>query len=227
MKTTVNTSIKELATKFVTCKMNCDIEHNPTKILRLIGPDFSNISDLRDFIVAEKKRMNKENGFEFNNYYTPEIIDILDELCEEVVKGYNPQAIWSVDHTIGYQIVIAIKNNILFKKFNWNNYNVLNEAKLISLFPEFDTDFRGDITVCHKVGGKYVVIETESHPYDFDNQKRKTQEPKEKKFYSTEIRHERLCSTNTVFDTFESALFHTMFPRHYSAVITLFESNSK
>lgn len=223
------THYTDLARKFVTCKMNCTrMEYNPTKILKLLGSNFADIDTLREEFINEKIRMDKEGRHDFNQYYTPDISAILDELIENVKKNYNSKmAIWSVECTIGHIIVNALKNEPLFRNFNWSNYNMLRENELTNLFSEFDSDFRGDIVKCHKVGGKYIVIETERYPFDYDKQRYKTREPKEKQFYSTEVRKGKLYLTSTMFHSFEAALFHTMAPSQYSAMTILFEAANK
>ena len=228
MATKTKITAAALAEKFVNCKMNCNLEHNPTRILKLIGPKYNDIPSLRKYFVEQKKRLDKEGKYEFERWYTKDVISILDKLIK-AVKEEEPTG-HPVNDVIGAMIVNALKNGGMFRKFNWNNYQTLVAEDLFSLFTEFDTDFRGDIVACHKVGGKYVVIETERHPFDYDNQRYKTREPKEKQFYSTEFRGKKpfqaLCMTNTVFNTFEAALFHTMNPHQYSAMNILFESKN-
>ena len=135
---------------------------------------------------------------------------------EEVVSGF---------------IIEALHSGHLFHQFNWKNLDVLIKADLFNFMHAFDSDFRGDIVTCHKVGGKYIVIETERHPFDYDKQKYKTHEPKEKQFYSTELRGKdavkKLYITNSVFNSFEDALFHTMAPNQYSAMSILFTAANK
>lgn len=212
----------DLANKFVNCKMNCNTDHNPTRILSFLGPKHNDITSLRNYFVEQKARIDKEGAYEFERWYTKDIINILDELIDEV--GKRNTAPHEINDVIGGFIVTALKEGSMFRRFNWDNYNKLAAEDLFTLFSEFDSEFRGDIVTCHKVGGKYVVIETECHPFDYTKQRYKTQEPKEKQFYSTEIRGEHLRLTSTVFHTFEAALFHTMNPHQYSAMNILFES---
>ena len=222
METGTKLTILDLANKFVNCKMNCNIEHNPTRILRLIGPKHNDIVSLRNHFIEEKERLDKVGVYEFERYYDKDIVNIIDELIEDCEKRTEPN---KVNALVGGFIVTALKEGSMFRKFKWNNYEKLAAADLFTLFPEFDTNFRGDIIAYHKVGGKYVVIESEQYPFDYDKQRYKTKEPAEKKFYSTEIRKNgKIYSTNTVFNTFEEALFHTMCPNQYSAMSILFNS---
>ena len=210
----------QLAVNFVSCSMNCDKEHNPTKILRLLGSDLNDIAALKKFFSEEKERLDKKGPHEFSHWYDKDIISHLNELIKQVKKENNTGR---YDNDIVGEIIIrALKEGHMFQKFNWNNYYKLLQEKMFSLFSEFDTDFRGDIITCHNVADKYVVIETERYP--FDKQRYKTQEPKEKHFYSTEVRGGILRTTSTMFHTFEAALFHTMNSHQYSAMNILFES---
>lgn len=214
---------EQLADKFVTCKMNCSIEHNPTKILKLLDSNESNFEALRNFFVEEKERDDKRKSYEFERYYTKDIIEILDALKEAVRESFKPQAVFSLDDVVGSKIYIALKNNVLFRGFNWGNYSKLKEERLTSLIGDFDCDFRGDITAVHYVGGKYVVIQTQRMPFD-----KKAPRVMETCFYSTEVRkNDRLYLTNFGWDTFEAALFHTMAPSQSSAMHILFEASKK
>lgn len=214
MEAKVKSTPAELAAQFVNCKMNCGIEHNPTKILRLLGKGLNDITSLRNYFIEEKERLDKNDKHEFSQWYDKDIVKILDELIDSTP-------------TIGAGLIIvqALKDGHMFRKFSWNNYNKLVAEDLYSLFGEFDSDFRGDITVCHKVGGKYVVIETEQYPF---GSKPHTKRIKEKKYYSTEYRKDKvLRTTSTVFDSFEAALFHTMAQSQYLAMNILFEAANK
>lgn len=220
------TPIAELAREFVNCKMNCDLDHNPTRVLQLLGPKHNDITSLRNHFIEEKERLTKKDGkYEFERWYSKDIVKILDELIDSVIE--NRPLEFERNEVIGSIIIKALKEGHMFRGFNWNNYEKLVAENLSTLFNEFDSDFRGDITVCHNVAGKYIVIETESHPFDFKNQKYKTKEPKEKKFYSTEYRKDKLFLTSMVWHTFEEALFHTMAPSQYSAMSILFEAANK
>lgn len=227
MATKTKTTPKELAERFVNCKMNCDTHHNPSVIIRLLGKSLNNINAIRKYLVEQKARLDKEGEYEFQRWYSSDIIEIFDELVETVKKD-KPSA--PVDEVVSGFLIEAL-HGFRFGGFRWQNLDALIEADLFSLFHEFDSDFRGDIVECHKVGGKYVVIETERHPFDYDKQKYKTHEPKEKQFYSTELRgkgaDKKLYLTNTVFNSFEDALFHTMVPSQYSAMSILFTAANK
>ena len=232
METEIKNKSWELAKQFVNCKMNCDTHHNPTVLLRLLGPKHNDITSLRNEFIEQKERLDKKGGaYEFGHWYTADIVKILDELIEEV--GKRKPTPHETNEMVGAFIVTALKEGAMFRGFNWYNYEKLVAEDLHSLFNEFDSDFRGDILTCHKVGGeyilggKYVVIETEQYPFGSKKQKYKTREPKEKKFYSTEYRKDRLFTTSTVFNTFEAALFHTMAPSQYSAMNILFEAAKK
>jgi len=227
MATKVKTAPAELARQFVNCKMNCDRDHNPTRVLQLLGPKHNDITSLRNHFIEEKEKYDKKGKYEFEQWYDKDIVKILDELIEEV--GKHNTTPHKMNEVVGSFIVTALKEGHMFRRFNWNNYTKLVAENLSTLFNEFDCDFRGDITVCHNIAGKYIVIETESHPFDFKNQKYKTKEPKEKKFYSTEYRKgtDRLFLTSMVWHSFEEALFHTMAPSQYSAMSILFEAANK
>jgi hypothetical protein len=172
METETKNAAWELANKFVNCKMNCNTDHNPTRILRLLGPKHNDITSLRNDFIEQKERLDKEGVYEFERWYSKDIVKILDELIEEV--GKRNTAPHNINEVVGGFIVTALKEGSMFRRFNWSNYDILKKEDLFTLFSEFDCDFRGDITVCHKVGGKYVVIETERHPFDYDKQRYKT-----------------------------------------------------
>lgn len=227
MDTTSETTVMELANRFVNSKMNCSIENNPTKILKLLGPNKDDIDALRNFLIEERVRLDKKN--EFSRWYDADIINLLGELITAVIQSNKNMDTNLSMKLVGLHIISALKEGALFKKFHWANYEFLVKDGLFSLFSDFDSKFRGDIVACHKVGGKYVVIETERYPFDYKKQNDKTYEPKEKHFYSTEVRKNGKSYvtnyiTNFSFNTFESALFHTMCPNHYSAINILFES---
>lgn len=225
METKSKSTQKELAAKLVNCKMNCRRDYNPTRILGLLGPNENDIVSLRNYFIEEKEKLDKKGPYEFSQWFDKDVVKILDELIDSVDSPVAGEG--SKNETIGYIIVKALKEDSLFRRFEWDNYHFLVKEGLFTLFSEFDSDFRGNIVACHKVGGKYIVIETERHPFDYDKQRYKTNEPKNKQFYSTEIRGEQLRLTSMVFNTFEAALFHTMAPSQYSAMEILFEAANK
>lgn len=227
-KTSSKEQIRELAEKFVNSKMNSERRNNPSIIIRQLGKSLNDIQALRKHFVEQKARLDKEGKYEFERYYNKDIIQIFDELVESV-KASKPSA--PIEEVVSGFIIEALEKGHDFSRFNWKNLDALIEADLFSLMYEFDSDFRGDIVTCHNVGGKYIVIETERHPYDYDKQRYKTNEPKEKQFYSTEFRgkkpFQKLYLTSTVFHSFEDALFHTMAPSQYSAMSILFTAANK
>lgn len=227
-KTTRNQKLRELAERFVNSKMNSERRNNPSIIIRQLGKSLNDIQALRNHFVEQKARLDKEGKYEFERYFDKDIIQTFDELVDAVKAG-KPSA--PVEEVVSGFIIEALHSGHLFHGFKWKNLDALIEADLFNLMYEFDSDFRGDIVTCHNVGGKYIVIETERHPFDYDKQRNKTHEPKEKQFYSTELRGKgaakKLYLTSTVFNSFEDALFHTMAPSQYSAMSILFTAANK
>lgn len=218
--------VSNLANKLINYEWNCRSRSgNATKIIRLLGKDWTDVDNMRSFLMGEQKRMDK---YDFGQYYGSTIIDTLDELIAAAQLHKKTTGVIGVteNEIIGLAIQIAIKNNFTYKEFNWKNYDILKVNDLLDAIGDFNTYFRGDVTKVHKVyNDKFIVVETSIHPFDFDKQRTKFKEPAETNFYAY-IKDEKVekgvyRNDSTVYNTFEDALVSVMCPQFSSAISAL------
>lgn len=218
--------VMNLANKLINYEWNCRSRSgNATKIIRLLGKDWLDVDNMRNFLVGEQKRM--KNKYDFDQYYGATIIDTLDELiaAAHLHKKTVGELGTPENGIIGHAIQTAIKNNFTYNEFNWKNYDILKANDMLDVISEFNTYFRGDVTKVHKVyNDKFIVIETSRHPFDYDKQRTKFKEPAETNFYSFNKDDKEVYRHNSsVYNTFEDALVSVMCPQFSSAISALIQ----
>jgi hypothetical protein len=227
MTTKANTVIAAIANKLVEFKWNCTSRTATIcKIFRLLGKDWNDIANLKNFLQDEKNRMKE---YDFNQYYGSEIISTLDELIAAVEKNKTNKTVFSTEILVGMRIRTALKENYLYREFNWDNYVTLEEHGMLDVMGDFDTYFRGKVEKVHKVHeSRYVIVETSRHPFDYDKQRTKWKEPAETNFYAYTKNDKGVYrDMSTVYRTFEDALFSVICPTFSGAMSALLRESKR
>lgn len=216
--------LMELISTLINYKWNCTNRTGIiTRFIRIMGAEFSNLQAMLEHLEAEQTRMDGDkHSYGFNNYYGQGIIQTMKDIIALAPKLANDNTVFPGEQIVGMNIRKAFKNSYLYKDFNWDNFESLREAGMLSVVGEFDTDFRGNIAKIHKVHEeKYAIVETKRFPFDYDKQKYKRNEPEEINFYAFNKTDKGYQHSSTVYHTFEDALFSVICPTYSSAMSAL------
>lgn len=186
-------------------------------ILKSIGKNLKDINIFINDLEKEKEKMSKGvvgKFDDFGHYYGKTLLDELKELVVKAKEVTNASTIYEAKEIAGYALLNAMKENGLFNRFNWKNYEILRKNNYLELMHEFSTNFRGDIVEFHNVyNEKYIVIETVGTSKG---------EVGDAKFYCVTKSEKGLNRLDTyVFSKFEDALFNVMCPQYASAMTAL------
>lgn len=214
----LSNELDTLITTLIFYKWNCtSLSSVVTRFIRILGPEFSNLQAMFNFLKAEQIRMTISSGtYGFNNYYGSGILETMDNIMKLAPKLVNDNTVLSAEQIVGIRIKKAFKDSYCHKEFNWDNFNVLREVNMMESLHEFDTNFRGDIKKVHKVHeDRYVIFETKRLPFG------EKKGPLETNFYAFNKTDKGYRHDATCYNTFEDALFSVMCPTYSRAMSAL------
>lgn len=186
-------------------------------VLSRLGANLDKVDDLLTFLKEERERMKKGvvmRSDDFGHYYGKTLIEDIEELVKTVEDTRTEKTVFPTKEIVGQALYLAIKNNFMFRDFNFKNYEFLRRNNLVNLISDFNTNFRGDIVELHEsYNGKYKVIETLGT---------RKGEVGETKFYIVQ-KHKsgENYLDNCVYRSYEDAFFALVCPQYSSAMSAL------
>lgn len=197
-----------------TLEWNSDSKHTLIKVIRGLVK-----SNLMETIEKDYQRLLKNGG----EHYMKQFYEAVVKLNETLPFDENSQLYLREIEQKMFPSNKTYKDELVDEILQ-DNYNILKENNLLGEYlHEFYSYFKGELVCIHRVPDSEIIIfECKQKPFSNEKQYH-WNEPDIKKFYSSK-------NVSYVWDTFNNCLIYSLFPQHYSTVITLLEveeNNSK